>query len=120
MPVIALILIAINALIHLYIVYLEMVLWDTPRGQKAFNLSPELTRQTKVLASNQGLYNGFLAAGLIWSLFQPNLEFAIQIATFFLLCVALAGIYGAMTAARKIIYIQTVPATLALFALFYL
>jgi putative membrane protein len=109
------ILVALVALIHLYIVYLEMVAWETPKGQKAFNLTPEFARESKVLAANQGLYNGFLAAGLLWGLYLGSAGF--QFKVFFLLCVAVAGLYGAATAARKILYIQTVPALLALAAL---
>jgi putative membrane protein len=109
------ILVALVALIHLYIVYLEMVLWDTPKGHKAFKLTPEFARESKVLAANQGLYNGFLAAGLIWGLYLGEAGF--QLKVFFLLCVAVAGLYGAATANGKILYIQTVPAALALVAL---
>lgn len=120
MPILSQILIAFIALIHIYILYLEMVLWQTPKGQKAFNLTPEFAAQTKVLAANQGLYNGFLAAGLIWALLYPNPVIGTQIAVFFLCCVAVAGIYGAMTAAKKIIYIQTVPALTTLFVVYLL
>jgi putative membrane protein len=109
------ILVAVVALIHLYIVYLEMVAWDTPAGHRAFNLTPEFARATKVLAANQGLYNGFLAAGLIWGLYLGAAGF--QIKVFFLLCVAVAGLFGAATATRKILYIQTAPAALALIVL---
>ena len=109
------ILVGLVALIHLYIVYLEMVLWDTPRGHKAFNLKPDFANASKVLAANQGLYNGFLAAGLIWGLYLGAAGF--QIKVFFLLCVAIAGLYGAATASKKILYIQTVPAVVALVAL---
>ncbi|RRH96189.1 DUF1304 domain-containing protein [Mesorhizobium tamadayense] len=109
------ILVGLVALIHCYIVYLEMVLWDTPRGHKAFNLKPHFASASKVLAANQGLYNGFLAAGLIWGLYLGAGGFRIKI--FFLLCVAVAGLYGAATAGRKILFIQTLPATLAIIAL---
>lgn len=102
------------ALIHVYIVYLEMVLWDTPRGHKTFRLTPEFASASKVLAANQGLYNGFLAAGLIWGLYLGAGGF--QVKVFFLLCVAIAGLYGAATVGRKILYIQTVPAAAALIA----
>ena len=108
------ILVGLVALIHVYIVYLEMVLWDTPRGHKAFNLKPEFASASKVLAANQGLYNGFLAAGLIWGLFLGTAGF--QVKVFFLLCVAIAGLYGAATVGRKILFIQTVPAVVALIA----
>ncbi len=111
------ILVGLVALIHLYIVYLEMVLWDTPRGHKAFNLKPDFASASKVLAANQGLYNGFLAAGLIWGLYLGAAGF--QIKVFFLLCVAVAGVYGATTVSRKILYIQTAPAVLALLALWF-
>ncbi|TIQ37364.1 MAG: DUF1304 domain-containing protein [Mesorhizobium sp.] len=106
---------ALVALIHCYIVYLEMVLWDTPRGHKAFKLTPEFASASKVLAANQGLYNGFLAAGLIWGLYLG--ADGLQIKIFFLLCVAVAGLYGAATVGRKILFIQTVPAVLAIMAL---
>ncbi|QDZ11839.1 DUF1304 domain-containing protein [Devosia ginsengisoli] len=120
MSVIALVLIALVALLHIYILILEMFLWTGPRGQKAFNLTPEFAAQTKSLAANQGLYNGFLAAGLIWSLVHPIPEFAWQIAMFFLACVAAAGIFGAATASRKILFIQTVPAVITMLAVMYL
>lgn len=116
MALIAMILVGLVALIHLYIVLLEMVWWDTPRGHKAFGLKPDFARQTKVLAINQGAYNGFLAAGLIWGLVHPVAEFAWQIQIFFLACVAVAGIVGAVTSSRKILFIQTVPAVIAIIA----
>lgn len=119
MSVIATILVALIALLHLYIMVLEMFLWTTPRAAKAFGLTPELAAQTKALAANQGLYNGFLAAGLIWSLLYPLPGFAWQLAMFFLACVAVAGIFGAVTASRKIVFIQTVPAVLAMLALMF-
>ncbi|TGQ09937.1 MULTISPECIES: DUF1304 domain-containing protein [unclassified Mesorhizobium] len=111
------ILVGLVALIHCYIVYLEMVLWDTPRGRKAFGLTPEFASASKVLAANQGLYNGFLAAGLFWGLYLGGAGF--QVKMFFLLCVAIAGLYGAATVGRKILYIQTVPAVLAILALWF-
>lgn len=103
------------AAIHVYIVILEMVLWDTPRGRKTFGMTPERSAATKVLAANQGLYNGFLAAGLVWGLLLGEAGFAIKV--FFLACVAIAGFYGAATVSRKILYVQTIPAGLALLAL---
>lgn len=112
---IASVLIGFVALIHIYIAVLEMWLWDTPRGRKAFGLTPEFARQTKVLAANQGLYNGFLAAGLIWGLWLGAGGFAIK--AFFLACVLVAGLFGAATASRKILFIQALPAALALVAL---
>ncbi|AXF86473.1 hypothetical protein DTO96_102227 [Ephemeroptericola cinctiostellae] len=116
MSTIAYVFIAFIACLHLYILVLEMFWWNTPKGQKAFKLTPEFTAQTTALAANQGLYNGFLAAGLFWSLLHPNPAFAKQIALFFLCCVAIAGVYGALTAAKKILYIQTVPAVLGISA----
>ncbi|MBN9550579.1 MAG: DUF1304 domain-containing protein [Alphaproteobacteria bacterium] len=109
------ILVGLVTLIHCYIVYLEMVLWDTPSGHKAFRMTPEFASASKVLAANQGLYNGFLAAGLVWGLYLGAAGF--QIKMFFLLCVAIAGLYGAATVGRKILFIQTVPAVLAIIAL---
>lgn len=100
------------ALLHVYILVLEMFLWDTPRGRKAFGLTPEFAAATKVLAANQGLYNGFLAAGLLWGLWLGAAGGPVKV--FFLLCVAVAGLYGAATASRKILFVQTVPATLGL------
>ena len=119
MNLIAAILVALVGLLHVYILVLEMFLWTGPRGQKAFGLTPEFATATKNLAANQGLYNGFLAAGLFWSVLHPAPEFAWQIAVFFLACVAVAGIYGAATASRKILFIQTLPAVLAIIALVF-
>ena len=110
------ILVAIVALIHVYIVILEMVLWDKPLGRKAFGLTREFAATTKVLAANQGLYNGFLVAGLAWGLYAGEAGFSIKL--FFLACVLVAGLFGAATASRKILYIQALPAALALGALF--
>lgn len=102
------------ALIHAYIVILEMVLWDTPRGRKAFGTTPEFSAATKVLAANQGLYNGFLVAGLAWGLWLGEGGFAVKV--FFLACVVVAGLYGAATVSRMILFIQAAPAALALAA----
>ena len=107
------ILIALIAILHVYILVLEMFLWDKPYGLKAFGNTLEKAQLTKVLAQNQGLYNGFLAAGLFWSLLAPT-GFAVAIANFFLGCVLVAGIYGGLTASKKIIYIQAVPALITL------
>lgn len=120
MNLIASILVGLVALLHVYIMILEMFLWAGPRGQKAFGLTHEFAQSTRVLAANQGLYNGFLAAGLFWSVLHPNPEFAWQVAVFFLLCVAVAGIYGAATSSRRILFIQTVPAVIALLAVVFL
>ncbi|MCU4483204.1 DUF1304 domain-containing protein [Acinetobacter ursingii] len=113
------ILITLIALLHVYILILEMFLWDRPYGLKAFGNTLEKAQLTKVLAQNQGLYNGFLAAGLIWSLFAPA-SYAVPLTTFFLSCVLVAGIYGGLTASRKIIYIQAIPALLGLLAVYLL
>ena len=102
------------ALIHFYILVLEMFLWDTPRGRKSFGTTPEFAAQSKILAANQGLYNGFLAAGLIWGIWLGEAGDPVKI--FFLLCVAVAGLYGALTVGIRILLIQTVPALLALAA----
>ena len=120
MNLIASILVGLVALLHVYIMILEMFLWSGPRGRKAFGLTPEFALSTKVLAANQGLYNGFLAAGLFWSVLHPVAEFAWQIAVFFLACVAMAGIFGAATSSRRILLIQTVPAVIALLAVIFL
>ncbi len=115
MSIVASILVALVALVHCYIVVLEMALWTSPRGRAAFGTTAEFAEETKTLAANQGLYNGFLAAGLIWSLVGPeHLRFGF--AVFFLLCVMVAGLYGALTVSRRILLVQTVPATLALVA----
>lgn len=111
------ILIGIIAFLHLYILWFEMFAWES-RGPKVFRGFPkELFPQTKVMAANQGLYNGFLAAGLIWSFFIQNLEWRENVALFFLACVAVAGIYGAATASKKILFVQTVPAAIAVILL---
>ena len=107
------ILIALIAILHVYILVLEMFLWDKPYGLKAFGNTLEKAQLTKVLAQNQGLYNGFLAAGLFWSLLAPT-ACAVAIANFFLGCVLVAGIYGGLTASKKIIYIPAVPALITL------
>lgn len=117
MHIVSKILIGLVALLHSYIMVFEMFLWES-RGPKVFSSIPaELFPETTVLAANQGLYNGFLAAGLFWALlFIKDVKWKRNVATFFLLCVAVAGIYGAMTASKHIVIIQTVPALLALFS----
>lgn len=116
MTLITNLLILLVALLHLYFLVLEMFLWDKPKGMKAFGLTPQKAAETKVLAANQGLYNGFLAAGLFWGLYQGDAGQDFKV--FFLLCVLVAGVYGAMTASKKILYIQAMPAALALALLF--
>jgi putative membrane protein len=110
------IVVAIVALLHVYILVLEMFLWDKPRGMKAFGLTPEFAAATKVLGSNQGLYNGFLAAGLFWGLYLGSGGYPIK--TFFLLCVLVAGIYGAATANKRILFVQAAPALIGLVLLY--
>lgn len=118
MSLISQILIAMIVLEHLYILWLEMFMWTTPRGRRVFSsLSPDLFERTKALAANQGLYNGFLAAGLIWSLIISDPVWARNIAIFFATCVAVAGIYGSLTAMKRIFYIQALPAIIALISL---
>lgn len=108
------VLIAIIASLHLYFLWFEMFAWTT-KGRKIFkNLAPELFEPTKPMAANQGLYNGFLAAGLIWSLLIGDPIRKINVALFFLVCVAVAGIYGALTVERKIFFIQALPALIAI------
>ena len=110
------ILVALVALEHCYILWLEMFVWTT-RGPKVFkSLSKDLFVPTKALAANQGLYNGFLAAGLFWSLLIQDIVWADNVAIFFLSCVIVAGIYGGLTAGKRIFYVQAIPAILALIA----
>jgi len=112
---VASVVIALIGLLHVYILVLEMFLWDKPKGRKAFGLTQEFATATKTLAANQGLYNGFLAAGLFWGLWLGAAGRPVQ--CFFLLCVLVAGIYGGLTASRKILFIQAVPAAVGLILL---
>lgn len=106
-------LVLLIGVLHLYILVLEMFWWTQPRGLKAFGMTPEQAQATRVLAANQGLYNGFLAAGLFWGLaLGPQAGYGVKV--FFLLCVLVAGLYGAATASRKILFIQALPAALGL------
>ena len=114
---IANLLVALVAALHVYFLILEMFLWTKPLGLKTFRNSPQKAQESAVLAANQGLYNGFLAAGLIWGLVQAVPAFAFQIKVFFLLCVIVAGVYGAATVSRRILYVQAAPAALALILL---
>ena len=106
------VLVAIVAIEHLYILVLEMFLWTEPAGLRAFGLTPEFAEQSAVLAANQGLYNGFLAAGLIWSLMLKDEGIAVRV--FFLSCIIIAGVFGAITAKPSILYVQAAPALIAL------
>lgn len=109
--------IGLVAIIHIYILWLEMFAWTT-RAPKVFRTIPkELFPPTKALAANQGLYNGFLSAGLIWSLCINDHQWKIYVGVFFLTCVIIAGIYGAATASKKILYVQSIPALVALILL---
>lgn len=112
MSIAANMMIAVIALLHLWFLILEMFLWTRPSGRRAFGTSAEFAEQSKALAANQGLYNGFLAAGLAWGLWLGAAGFAVKV--FFLGCVLLAGLYGGLTASRKILWIQALPAVLAL------
>ena len=112
MSTIANIVVGLIALVHIYILVLEMFLWDKPAGLRAFGQTREAATASKVLAANQGLYNGFLAAGLFWGLSLGATGTAVKV--FFLCCVLVAGVYGAATAGRKILYVQAVPAAVGL------
>jgi len=103
---------ALVALLHVGFLVLEMFLWDTPAGRRIFGMKPEQAAATRVLAANQGLYNGFLAAGLIWGLWLGDA--GRDVLVFFLVCVVIAGVYGALTASRRILYVQALPAAVAL------
>ena len=116
MPFLANTVLILVALLHLYFLVLEMFLWDKPAGLKAFGQTPESAAATKVLAANQGLYNGFLAAGLLWGLWLGAGGFGVKV--FVLLCVLVAGLYGAATASRKILFVQALPAAIGLVLLF--
>jgi putative membrane protein len=117
MKIIVQLLIGIVALEHLYILWLEIFAWKT-KGKERFGklLSSDLFKSTKIMAANQGLYNGFLASGLIWTFFIKDQLWQLNISIFFLSCVIIAGIFGALTAAKSIFYIQAVPAMIALIA----
>jgi putative membrane protein len=110
----ATVLIVVVAALHVYFLVLEMFLWRTPFGRRTFRTSPELAESSAVLAANQGLYNGFLAAGLVWALIWFGVPGGRAVLTFFLACVIVAGIYGAATVSRRILLVQAVPAAAAL------
>jgi putative membrane protein len=112
MPLLAQLLIVLVALLHLYFLVLEMFLWTKPLGLKTFRNTPERAELTRVLAANQGLYNGFLAAGLLYTAITGSREFAL----FFLACVVVAGAYGAYSVNKRIFFVQAVPAILAMIA----
>jgi putative membrane protein len=116
MKLLATVLIAAVAAIHAYIVVLEMLFWQKPLGRRVFRTTPEQAAQTATLAANQGLYNGFLAAGLVWALLG-SAELRRPAASFFLICVSVAGLFGAATVGRRILFVQTLPALAALLCL---
>ncbi|MCF3640152.1 DUF1304 domain-containing protein [Rhizobium sp. TRM95111] len=114
MTAIANTLVLLTALLHAGFLYLEMFLWTTPRGRAIFCMDEEKAAATATLAANQGLYNGFLALGLVWGLLHPDPLFSFQLKVFFLLCVVAAAAYGAHTVSRRILYVQGAPAMLAM------
>jgi putative membrane protein len=114
MSTVSIVLVTLVALLHVYFLVLEMFLWTKPAGRRAFGTTQEQAEQSKVLAMNQGLYNGFLAAGLVWGLMLGAAGRGVVV--FFLVCVIVAGVFGAATASRKILYVQALPAAVALVA----
>lgn len=114
MSMLANVLVGLVALLHAGFLVLEMFLWTTPTGRRIFGLPPDVTAATAPLAANQGLYNGFLAAGLVWGLVLGPAGFSVKV--FFLACVVIAGLYGAATAKRTILFVQALPGALALAA----
>lgn len=116
MKILGIALVLLVALEHLYFLYLEMFLWTRPKGLRIFGNTSERAEASKVLAANQGLYNGFLAVGLVWGLIYPNAAAGTHIQMFFLACVIVAGIYGGFSVKRTILYVQGGPALLALLA----
>ena len=112
MNIVADVLVGLVAALHLYFLVLEMFLWTTPTGRRTFGLEPAFAEESKSLAANQGLYNGFLVAGLVWGLVADHTD----VKVFFLVCVIVAGLYGAATVSRRILLVQAVPAALALVA----
>ncbi len=117
MKTLSIALVLLVALEHLYFLYLEMFLWTKPKGLKVFGNTPEKAEASKVLAANQGLYNGFLTAGLLWGLIYQNAAAGVHIQMFFLVCVIVAGVYGGLTVSKRILYLQGGPALLALLTL---
>ena len=118
MQIAANVVVGLVALLHIYFLVLEMFLWTKPLGLRTFSQSLQKAQDSAVLAANQGLYNGFLAAGLVWGLVHPVAATAFQIKVFFLLCVVVAGLYGAWSVSRRILIVQALPAAVALALLF--
>jgi putative membrane protein len=112
MRILANLLTVLVAALHIYFLVLEMFLWDQPKGRKIFGTTPEFAAASKALAANQGLYNGFLAAGLVWGLWLGDSGTDVKV--FFLCCVVIAGVYGAYSVSRRILFVQAAPAALAL------
>jgi putative membrane protein len=112
MEIVAAIAVGLVAVLHLYILVLEMFFWTKPLGRRTFGLKPDFAATTAAIAANQGLYNGFLAAGLVWGLILGPDGFAVRV--FFLACVIIAGVFGAFTASRKILWVQAMPGIVAL------
>ena len=119
MSVLAFILVILIALEHFAFMVIEMFFWTKPLGRRIFKQTLEKSKQTKVLAANQGLYNGILATGLLWSLLHPNHEFGEQLTVFFLLAIIVAGLYGAYSVNKNILFVQAMPATMALLLLYF-
>jgi putative membrane protein len=119
MSLLANIFVALVALLHVYFLVLEMFLWTKPVGLQTFHQSLAKAEESAVLAANQGLYNGFLAAGLVWGLLHPVPAFAFQIKVFFLICVIIAGLYGACSVSKRILFVQALPAAIALALLWF-
>ncbi len=120
MNIISQLLIVLVALLHFYFLWLEMFVWTTKAYKVFRNFPKDLFERTKTMAANQGLYNGFLAAGLIWSLFITDVVWSNNIALFFLTCIAIAGIYGAYSVSKKIFFVQGIPAILGILSLIFL
>lgn len=114
LAILSMVMVGLVAVEHIYILYLEMFAWTSRRVQRIFGTTPEFARESKALAANQGLYNGFLAAGLLWSLVHPNAATSTQLQLFFLGCVLVAAIFGGLTAKRSILWVQGGPALIAL------
>lgn len=117
MLILSIILVSLVAIEHVYILIMEMFLWTKPRTLKVFGLEKSFAEQTKSMAANQGLYNGFLAAGLVFGLLHTNNAFGLQLQMFFLTCVLVAAVYGGLTVKRSILFVQGAPAFLALLSL---
>ena len=115
MAVVAMVLTVLIGLLHVYILLMEMLWWETPRVRKVFGTDADFAKRTKAMAANQGLYNGFLAAGLFWGVWQG--AEGRDVVAFFLICVVIAGCYGAITVSKRIVFVQAMPAALALLAL---